>query len=250
VFEQVTVKNADKTVAGPTGKVIGAMVGEELHDDAQTSDKVFAPGYGEFLTRDSDGVEAMAVAVPTDAASAPTPQALRTLSSQADTAYAAATSGSWSKAALAAHAATTAGRSYLSSGDAPPRLQPPLSRALAELSSAVAARDRNASENAAIDVAQAALDLELRYEPPADIDRARFALWARQIVADAHAHDLGGVRADLATMELVRDRFFDELDSVTRSRINAAILSLREIVENKDLPAARAEGARLASIVG
>jgi hypothetical protein len=42
VFEEVTVKNTDKTVAGPTGEVAHAMVGEERHDDAQTSDKVFA----------------------------------------------------------------------------------------------------------------------------------------------------------------------------------------------------------------
>jgi hypothetical protein len=79
VFEEVTVKATDKTVPGPIGKVSGAMVGEELHDDAQTSDKVFAPGYGEFLTKDSDGVEAMAVAAPTDAASGPMPTALQAL---------------------------------------------------------------------------------------------------------------------------------------------------------------------------
>jgi hypothetical protein len=250
VFEEVTVKNTGKTVAGPTGKVTGAIVGEELHDDAQTSDKVFAPGYGEFLTRDSDGVEAMAVAVPTDAASGPMPSTLSSLSSGADHVFREVVSGSWSNVARAARAAATAGRSYLSSGDAPPRLQPPLSRALAELSRAVAARDRNAAENAAIDVAQAALDLELRYTPPADIDRARFALWARQIVVDSHAHDLAGVRGDLATMELVRDRFFDGLDSVTRSRIDAALLSLRDSVESKDLTGARTEGAQLAATMG
>ncbi len=65
----------------------------------------------------------------------------------------------------------------------------------------------------------------------------RFALWARQIVVDAQAHDLGGVRGDLATMELVRDRFADGLDSVSRSRINASLLSLRDSVQSKDLRA-------------
>ena len=235
VFEEVTVKTTDKTVPGPTGKVSGATVGEELHDDAQTSDKVFAPGYGEFLTKDSDGVEAMAVAVPIDAASGSMPKALRSLSNGADDAYRAAIYGHWSKAGGVAREATTAGRSYLSSGDAPPRLQPPMKRALATLSRAVAAHDRTGSANAAIDVAQAALDFELRYTRPAEIDRGRFALWARQIVVDAQAHDLGGVRGDLATMELVRDRFADGLDSVSRSRINASLLSLRDSVQSKDL---------------
>jgi hypothetical protein len=250
VFEEVTVKTTHKTVVGPTGRVSNAMVGEELHDDAQTSDKVFAPGYGEFLTKDSDGVEAMAVALPTDAASGPMPKTLRSLSGESDAAYRAATSGNWTAASAAARAATTAGRKYLSSGDAPPRLRLPMKRALAGLSRAVAARDRTGAANAAIDVAQAALDLELRYTSPAEIDRARFALWARQIVVDAQAHDLGGVRGGLATMELVRDRFFDGLDSVTRSRINASLLALRDSVESKDLSATGAEGAKLAGIVG
>jgi len=43
VFEQVTVKTVGKTVQGPSGPVEGAMVGQELHDDGKTSDKVFAP---------------------------------------------------------------------------------------------------------------------------------------------------------------------------------------------------------------
>jgi hypothetical protein len=64
-------------------------------------------------------------------------------------------------------------------------------------------------------------------------------------VVDAQAHDLGGVRGDLATMELVRDRFFDGLDSVTRSRINASLLALRDSVESKDLPSAASEAMTL-----
>jgi hypothetical protein len=248
VFEEVTVKATDKTVPGPIGKVSGAMVGEELHDDAQTSDKVFAPGYGEFLTKDSDGVEAMAVAAPTDAASGPMPTALQALLSEVDAAYRASMSGNWSGASVAARATTAAGRRYLNSGDAPLRLEPPAKRALAKLSRAVAAHDRPESTNAAIDVARVALDLELRYTRPAEIDRARFALWARQIVVDAKSHDLGGVRGDLATMELVRDRFADGLDCVARSRINASLLALRDSVQNKDLRGASSEATELRGV--
>jgi hypothetical protein len=248
VFEEVTVKTTDKAVPGPIGKVSGAMVGEELHDDAQTSDKVFAPGYGEFLTKDSDGVEAMAVAVPTDATGGPMPRALRSISSGAGAAYRSAMSGRWGKASRSDRTVTTAGRSYLTSGHAPPRLQPPMRRAMADLSRGVSARDRIGAANAAIDVAQAALDLELRYTPPAEIDRARFALWARQIVVDAQAHDLGGVRGDLATMELVRDRFASGLDSATRSRVNASLLALRDSVQSKDLRGASLEATKLQGV--
>jgi hypothetical protein len=245
VFEEVTVKNIDKTVAGPTGKVTHAMVGEELHDDAQTSDKVFAPGYGEFLTRVSDGVEAMALAVPTDASDKPVPRALQHVLKGADRAFDVAMTTDWSRAAAAARSLTTAWRSYLTTGDAPPRLRPPMHRALAALTHAVGARDRLRAATAAIDVAQAALDLELRYRPVPEIDRARFDQWARQIVVDTQARDLGGVRGDLATMELVRDRFADGFAGVDRARISASLLALRDSVENHDLPAARAEGAHL-----
>ena len=47
------------------------MVARELHDDGTYSDKVFAPGYGEFFSGHGSEVEAMALAVPTDALDGP-----------------------------------------------------------------------------------------------------------------------------------------------------------------------------------
>ena len=52
VFEEVTVKEVGKTVAGPRGPIHGAIVTRELHDDGSFEEKVFAPGYGEFFTRE------------------------------------------------------------------------------------------------------------------------------------------------------------------------------------------------------
>jgi hypothetical protein len=43
----------------------------------------------------------------------------------------------------------------------------------------------------------------------------------------------------------VRDRFADRLDSVARTRINAGLLALRDSVQNKDLPGAASQAARL-----
>ena len=63
-FEEVEVKTIDKTVPGPLGPVEGAMVARELHDDGTYSNKVFAPGYGEFFTAHGGEVEALALAVP------------------------------------------------------------------------------------------------------------------------------------------------------------------------------------------
>ena len=83
VFEEVTVRAVDQTVDGPYGKVEGALTVRELHMDGSTEDKVFAPGYGEFstggtATPESD-LEAVSLAVPTDATSGPVPAGLTAL---------------------------------------------------------------------------------------------------------------------------------------------------------------------------
>ncbi len=126
VFEEVTVKTVDKTVSGPPGPVRGAMVGQELHDDGMKSDKIFAPGYGEFFTSDQDGVEAMALAVPTDALDGPTPASLNTLLG-ADP-FDAVQSKDWKRASASVDALRGAWRSYTRGGEVPPRLAPPVDR--------------------------------------------------------------------------------------------------------------------------
>ena len=74
-FEQVTVKSVDTQLAGPLGPVHG-MVGAELHEDGSTELKQFARGYGEYFTGDQGDVEALALAVPTDASEHPLPAGL------------------------------------------------------------------------------------------------------------------------------------------------------------------------------
>jgi hypothetical protein len=245
VFEEVTVKTISETVPGPSGSVQGAMVGEELHDDGQVSDKVFAPGYGEFLTRDTDGVEAMALAVPTDALEGSLPAGLGRLSKAADEAFDAARSQDWTAGSAAVDAVAGAWGAYSNAGGVPPRLRPPMSHALAELRKAVKARDEEKAATAAIDVAQAALDLQLVYRPPDEIDLARFELWARQTVVDTAADRLGAVSGDVASLEWTRDRFADRLDPADLSQINSELLALREAEVDKDLAAVREAAGRV-----
>jgi hypothetical protein len=231
-------------VNGPTGVVDGAMVARELHDDGSYSDKVFAPEYGEFLTRDGPDVEAMALAVPTDALEGSVPPELQNVSSEADESFDAIEARDWSRAAAGAEDASAAWREYRS-GTVPPRLATEMTRALEELPRAIESRDRAGAGTAAIDVAQSALDLELRFRPPAEIDLARFELWARQIIVDASANDIGGITGDVATMEWTRDRFTHTLDPADVTRINAHLLELQGSVADKDPAAAREEAASL-----
>jgi hypothetical protein len=244
VFEEVTVKTVDKTVDGPRGPVDGAMVGEELHDDGTFSDKVFAPGYGEFYSAHQGDVEALALAAPTDALSGSPPAELRTLDRGASAAFGAVQSRDRKAASASADRLNAAWRAHRD-GNVPPRLVAPMARALDALDAGIADRDRAQAGTAAIDVAQAALDLELQYRPPAEIDIARFELWARQVLVDAKAGDLAGVSGDVSTLEWVRDRFAHTLGDADLTRVDTHLAALRESVVDEDLGAAEDEASSL-----
>ena len=70
------MQSVDETLDGPLGPIEGGMLASELHMDGSTEDKFFAPGYGEFSTSGGGDVEALALAVPTDAASGSMPPEL------------------------------------------------------------------------------------------------------------------------------------------------------------------------------
>ena len=244
VFEEVTVKAVGKTVQGPRGPVSDAIVAAELHQDGAREDKTFAPGYGEFFTSGGGDVEAMALAVPTDAVDGPVPAALEAISKGADDVYVQARARNWPAAAASLRRITAAWRTLRADG-VPPRLEPQLAGAVAKLGRAVGARDSSQAREAAIAVGQSALDLQLPYRPVAEVDRARFELWARRLIVDAAAGDLAGVRGDLATLEWIRNRFANGLDPVDVTRIDAHLVELRGAVGDEELGAAAAEAGRL-----
>jgi len=238
VWEEVAVKTVGKTVTGPRGRVAGALVGRELHDDGTFSDKVFAPGYGEFYTAHDGDVEALALAVPADAAAGPPPSGLGRMTQGADAAFRAAGSGRWRRASAAVGRLAAAWRAHRRAGGVPPRLVAPTTRAVGELRRRVSARDRGRARDAALDVTQAGLDLQLRFRPPAEIDRARFALWTQQTIVDAAAGKRAAVSGDVATLEWIRDRIARTLDSVAVTRLDTHLVELRANVADGRLGAA------------
>ena len=244
VFEEVTVKAVDKQVAGPRGRVEGAIVAGELHQDGSRESKTFAPGYGEFFTSSGGDLEALALAVPTDALDSPVPGELEVLSTSADRAFAAVRASDWKAASASFRKLAAAWTSYRS-GQVPPRIAAEMASAIRGLERAVAARERLHASTAAIDISQSALELELRHRPPAEVDRARFELWVRQLVVDATAGDADGVRGDLATLEWIRDRFAVTIDKVGLTRIDTQLVGLRAALNDDDLPGVAAGAARL-----
>jgi hypothetical protein len=177
VFEEVTVRSAGRTVPGPRGPVPGAIVVSELHLDRTREHKVYAPGYGEFRTSGGGSLEALAVAAPTDGLHRPEPPALQRLSTAANGLVGSAQTGDWRGATATLRRMTAAWRG-LRARRRPPLVVGEMDAAVRRLARAVAARRATKAGLAALDVRQAALDLELQYRPPAEIDRQRFELWA------------------------------------------------------------------------
>jgi hypothetical protein len=238
VFEEVTAKLVGQTADGPSGPITGVFVGEELHDDGTFSDKLFAPGYGEFLSAHEGDLEAMAVAAPVDAIGGGVPAELTAIDQGADRIFGSGlrTDGQWKQAADDVTTMALAWDAF-AAGDVPPRLVRPTTRALSKLAARLSARDRLGTRGAAVDVASAGLDLQLRYRPVAEIDIARFGQWARRTIVHAKMGSLGSVRSDLATMEWIRDRFVPAVDVVDLTSIDAHLGSLRDGLIDRDLAA-------------
>lgn len=244
VFEEVTVKSVDKTLDGPLGPVDGGLLIEELHMDGGTEDKTFAPGYGEFYTAGGGDVEALALAVPTDALSGPPPAGLETLSSGALDIFNAARSKDWNAASATVEKMNAAWETY-KTGEVPKMVEPRMRGALAALAGAVDARDPAQARQAAIDAARWSLDLQLQYRFPVEIDLARFDLWATQLVVDAEAGDAAAVNGDLFALDYVRDRILHTLDGADATRVNTVLEELQTAVSDEDLAAATDAAERL-----
>ena len=236
VFEEVTVRSVDETLDGPLSPVENGLVIEELHMDKSTEAKTFAPGYGEFFTGGGGDVEALALAVPTDAISEPTPVELVTLERGAGDVFDATQSKDWN-VARAIVKRMSAAWEIVRSGEVPARLEPQLSGALAGLADAVDRRHAPEARQAAIDVARWSLDLQLRHRPVTEIDLARFDLWAAQMLVDAAAGDAAAVNGDFFNLDYVRDRIQRALARADRTRLNSELEDLNSLVGDGDLTA-------------
>jgi hypothetical protein len=237
VYEEVTVTSIGETVHGPAGAIEGAIVTDELHMEGSHESKIFAPGYGEFLTGGGGELEAVALAVPTDALADPTPAEVETLYSGALDIFDAAQSEDWNAASATLDTMLTAWNTYRA-GDLPRMLDARMGWTLVELVAAVDAHQPIESSQGAINVARASLDFQLRHRPVTEIDVALFDLWTRQVLVDSRAEDSAGVLGDVTTLEWVWDRITHTLSSEDASNIESLLGDLRSAADAEDLAAA------------
>jgi hypothetical protein len=242
-FEQVTVKRVGVTVNGPSGPIKGAMVGQELHqDETALEPKTFAPGHGEWFSGGGHDFEANALAVPADALAASTPAELTLLSSGADHVLDTARSKDWTAASATVKSMTSAWDTFRA-GEVPQRLGAQLRQALHALTAAVGGRNSQTAAQAALGVANATLDLQLRYRPPVEVNQARFELWARQLLVDAAAKNPAAVHGDVTTLAWIRDRI--ALNSADGNGINDQLRYLRSVADANEFEVAMVQATRL-----
>ena len=249
VFEEVAINKINETVAGPLGPVSGAIIARELHDDGTYSDKTFAPGYGEFFTGKDGDVEALALAIPTDARPGPAPVDLESIVDGAQTVFDNVRSQKWGRASAQLTLMNAAWQRHRGVGAIPPRLVEPMTRALTQLGNGIATRTHRKALQGALNVEQAGLDLLLQFSPIVEIDIDRFLLWTRQIIVDVHSENAGGLKGDASTLEWIRDRIASSLDTTDVTRIDKLLKDLRGIVNDGDFRAAKVKARELEAIV-
>jgi hypothetical protein len=257
VFEEVTVKALDLTVAGPRGPVAGAMVGTENHLlEGNYEDKTFAPGYGEFASGVGGNLEALALAVPTDTQPGGVPPELEALSRGAGDVFAAAGSGDWEAATRSLDAMIAAWEAHRASGTVPPLLDVQMGQALDALRGnalmpAVDDRNPEGARDAALDVEMAALDLELQYRPPAEVDLGRLNVWANQLALDSASDeaDAGHIAGDVSSIEWVWDRIAHHMDQADADEVARQLEDLRAAADDEDTDAAAEAAPRFVDSV-
>ncbi len=248
VFEEVTVASVTEALEGPLGPIEGGMLASELHMDGGTEDKFFAPGYGEFSTSGGGDVEALALAVPTDAATETMPTELTTISDGALSVFDEAGSGNWKAASMTVSDVVAAWKAN-GSADVPRLIEPLMDGAVDALDAAVAARSSARARNAAIEAARLSFDLQLRYRPVTEIDLARMDLWAAQLLVDEAAGNIDGVAADAFAMDYVRDRIWAALDATELARVNTELGEIQVAVVEEEPEAAAEAAGRLRDIL-
>jgi hypothetical protein len=246
VFEEVTVVRTGQDVSGPLGRVAGAMVVSELHSDGTREAKVFAPGYGEFRTSGGGDLEALAMAVPTDASSAGLPRRLARMATATSGILEASRLREWAGARSALLILRRSWVAVRAAGQ-PRMVAHQLDRDLATLTSAVRDRRPAGTARAAVTLAQSVLDLHLRYQSPAAVDTERFVLWTQQLRVHAAAGDRDGVTGDVAVLEWIRDRLTGSLGAGALQEVDTRLSALRGASDAGNLRAAADHAARLAA---
>jgi hypothetical protein len=211
VFEVATVTATGLTVAGPRGPVTGAVRIQNLELDGSIEQKIFAPRYGEFQASVASTGEFydVALAIPADRLSRPTPRRLTAITGEAGQTLIAAGHRDWCQISHLTHSMKVQWAAHRQRVHPPAHLAAQLSNALRRLDKAVATHNVAATRQAALDVGKAGVDLKAQYEPVKTTDRARYGLWRQQLHLDIQAANPAFAAGDKAVLAAIAARLHD-----------------------------------------
>jgi hypothetical protein len=232
VFEEDTVSSTGETAAGPRGPVPGSVRIREHLMENDTEEKTYGPGYGEMVVNAGDEHLSLAVAVPTDAVASPVPADLQQLGAAAAAAFHPALAGNSAEAARQVAVARSAWDRFRTAVPQPRALTDQVQHTVDSLAAAVAAADQRAAL-AAIDLARAELDVEMRYGPLARVELGRMDVWVRQVLLDVADGARDDVVGDVASLEVVRDRVVGALDGAAVGKLDAGLRGLRAVAAGR-----------------
>ena len=194
--------------------------------------------------------------MPTDARPGGVPAGLGAISTGARDVVAAAAAATGTRATATLDAMTAAWAAYRASGGVPPLLAVQMDEALAALAGnalmpAVTTATPRAPATPRSIVRMAALDLQLQYRPPAEIDLDRFGVWADRLIVDTASDepDAGNIAGDVTSLEWVWDRIAHTLDDGDAADIEAQLEDLRTAADDEDVAAAAEAASRLVDTV-
>lgn len=235
VFEEVTVKSITETVDGPQGPIIGALLVQELLADGVLEDKIFAPGYGEFMAHVpvEDELVQVSIGVPLDTVGGDMPAEVEQVTTASADAFAAAGAADWAAVTGLLDSMNASWTSYAGTG-VPPLTADGMDAALETLTSAAASQDVAATRQAANDLAYVVTDLRLRHHAPAIVDVGRMDILARQILLDSAAEESGFVLGDVRHLEALWARTSPAVEGAAATSIDGYVSDLRAAAESAD----------------
>jgi len=250
VFEEVTVKSITETVDGPQGPISGAMLVEELLMDGVVEDKIFAPGYGEFMAQvvSEDELVTVSIGVPLDAVGGPVPAEVDQLATASADIVVAAGTADWAGVTALLAGAIAAWDTYRGTG-VPPLTADGMDVALEAMSAAVGTQDAAATQQAANDLAYVVTDLRLRHEEPATVDVERMDIVARQMMVDAAAEDEAFVLGNVRHLEALWARTSHAVAAAPATSIEGLLADLGAAAKSADYAAATAAAQALRAAV-
>ncbi len=237
VFEEVTVAATDVTVQGPRGPVSGAIETSELLEDGSSETKYFAPGYGEFSALGGTEYVTVALGLPVDAIGGAAPLELTALADVAAGIATDAPGEDWDEIGANAALLETVWAVHRA-GDVPPVLAIQMNDAVEGLLEAVEDEDPVETQQAALSVARATLDLQLPYAELLQADIDALHLWTVQLGYDAGTGESGNVAGDVAAIEAVWDRIDSTIPADAAGQIGDVLADLRAAADDEDLAAA------------